>query len=274
MTEPRPEADWDSAVRRFDPNAHYLDAFLGDLKRRAHLRLIERWDGLPAAGRVLKTDLFEEAMGPDAYLPDLGLGGATVIGMDVSPTAAGKAHARFPACHMIAADARKLPFADGCFALIVSPSTLDHFPEPGDLTVSLRELARVLELGGRLIITLDNRQNIFDPLLRLADRVGLVPYYLGRSYTVRELRHEVEAAGLVVGDTTAILHNPRLTAVGAVALARRINWPRFTRLVQRTLVRAQGLEKGWWRYYTGSFVAVKAVKRRGAGPAGEGASVS
>jgi SAM-dependent methyltransferase len=233
--------------------------------------LIERWDGLPATGRVLKTDLFEEALGPDAYLSDLGQGGATVIGMDVSPTAAGKAQARFPACTMIAADARRLPFADGCFALIVSPSTLDHFPEPGDLTVSLRELARILEPGGRLIITLDNRQNIFDLLLRLADRVGLVPYYLGRSYTVRELCHEIEGAGLVVGDTTAILHNPRLTAVGAVALARKINWPRFTRLVQRTIVRAQGLEKRRWRYYTGSFVAVKAIKRGGAGSAGENA---
>ncbi len=185
MTGPRHGADWDSAVSRFDPNAHYLDAFLGDLKRRAHLGLIERWDGLPASGRVLKTDLFEEAVGPDAYLLELGRRGATVIGMDVSPTAAGRAQARFAACRIIAADARRLPFADGCFALIVSPSTLDHFPEPGDLSVSLRELARVLEPGGRLIITLDNRQNIFDPLLRLAVRVGLVPYYLGRSYTRR-----------------------------------------------------------------------------------------
>jgi SAM-dependent methyltransferase len=262
MTEPRSGVDWDSAVSRFNPNAHYLDAFLGDLKRRAYLGLIARWDGLPASGRVLKTDLFEEAVGPDAYLPELGQGGATVIGMDVSPAAAGKAHARFAACRMIAADARRMPFADGSFALILSPSTLDHFPEPGDLSVSLRELARVLAPGGRLIITLDNRQNIFDPLLRLAVRVGLVPYYLGRSYTVRELRHEVESAGLVVSDTTAILHNPRLTAVVAVALTRRINWPRFTRLVQRAIIRAQDLERRWCRYYTGSFVAVKAVKRR------------
>ena len=262
MTEPRSGADWDRAVSRLDPHRHYLDAFLGDLKRRAHLGLIERWDGLPAAGRVLKTDLFEEAVGPDAYLSELGQRGATAVGMDVSPTAAGKARARFPAGRMVAADARRLPFSDGAFTLIVSPSTLDHFPEPGDLTVSLRELARVLEPGGRLVITLDNRQNIFDPLLRLADRVGLVPYYLGRSYTVRELCREVEGAGLVVGGATAILHNPRLTAVGAVALARRINWPPFTRWVQRAIVRAQGLEKGWWRYYTGSFVAVKAVKHR------------
>ena len=257
----RPDPDWDGAVRELDVSTHYLDAFLGELKRRVHLDLIERWHGLAAAGRILKTDLFEEAMGPDAYLSDLGGKAAGVVGMDISPAAAHKAHRRFPACCVVAADARALPFGDASFALVVSPSTLDHFEAPADLTVSLRELARVLEPGGSLIITLDNRQNLFDPLLRLASRLGLVPYFLGRSYTVRELRRELERAGFTVEETTAILHNLRLTAVGAVALARKLKWAPFTRLVQRTLVRAQRLERTRWRYYTGSFVAAKAVRR-------------
>jgi hypothetical protein len=47
-----------------------------------------------------------------------------------------------------------------------------------------------------------------------------------------------------------------------MALARRVNWRPFTRWVQWAIVRAQGFEKRWWRYYTGSFVAVKGVKRR------------
>jgi SAM-dependent methyltransferase len=260
MTGPRDGSQWDSVARALDRKPHYLDTFLGDLKRRAHLDLIERWDGLPAGGRVLKTDLFEEAMGPDAYLPELGKNGATVIGMDISAAAAHKASRRFPGCRITAADTRDLPFADDCFALIVSPSTLDHFREAGDLRVSLKELRRVLEPGGRLIITLDNRQNIFDPLLRLAKRAGLLPYYIGRSYTVRELQQELERADFVVEKVTAILHNPRLTAVGAVALARTMRCRPLMRLVQRALVRAQRLENTRWRYYTGSFVAGKAVK--------------
>ena len=262
MKESLHGSDWDSAVFGLNPDAHYLDAFLGNLKRRTHLELIDRWGGVPASGRVLKTDLFEEAMGPDAFLPDLGKEEGTAIGMDISPAVAAKARARFPASCALAADVRRLPFVGDCFTLIVSPSTLDHFPEPGDLNRSLRELARVLEPGGRLIITLDNRQNIFDPLLRLANRLGLVPYYLGRSYTVRELRGELERAGLIVEETTAILHNPRLTAVGAIALARKLHWPWFTRLVQRTLIQAQRLEKTRLRYYTGSFVAARAVRPR------------
>ena len=139
--------------------------------------------------------------------------------------------------------------------------TLDHFSDPDDLGRSLRELARVMEPAGRLIITLDNRQNIFDPLLRLMSRIGWAPYYLGRSYRVDELRAELEAAGFVVQETTAILHNPRLTAVAAVAFTRKLRWPPLTALVQRMLIAAQRLEQTRLCYYTGSFVAAKAVPR-------------
>jgi SAM-dependent methyltransferase len=156
---------------------------------------------------------------------------------------------------------RHLPFADASFALIVSPSTLDHFPNPSDLGKSLRELARILTPAGRLIVTLDNRQNIFDPLLRLANHVGLTPYYLGRSYRIDELRAELTAAEFMVEEQTAILHNPRLLAVATVKVAAFLNWPVLTRLVQKGLVAAQQLEHTRWCYRTGSFIAVKAVRQ-------------
>ncbi|MGH8627719.1 MAG: methyltransferase domain-containing protein, partial [Gammaproteobacteria bacterium] len=228
-------AHWDSVVQRVSGKSNYLDAFLGELKRQAHLELIQRWGGLPRTGRILKTDLFEEAMGPDAYLTALSNNGGLAIGMDVSPAIAHRAQGHDPslrACYVVA-DTRCLPFNNDSFALIVSPSTLDHFPDPHDLGRSLSELARVLEPAGRLIITLDNRQNIFDPLLRMVNRLGWVPYYLGRSYTVRELREELESAGFLVQETTAILHNLRLTAVGAVTLAKKLRWRPLMTLVQR-----------------------------------------
>ena len=256
-------AYWDSVVRKFDDKKYHLDPFLAELKRQAHLSLIQRWGGVPATGRVLKTDLFEEATGLDGFLVDLARGMA--IGMDVSAIVASRARGRDTdrLSHYVVADTRHLPFADNSFALIVSPSTLDHFSDPCDLGRSLRELERVLESEGRLIITLDNRQNIFDPLLRLASWIGWVPYYLGRSYRVDELRAELVAAGFLVQETTAILHNPRLMAVAAVALARRLRWPPLMALVRRLLIDAQRLEQTRWRYYAGSFVAAKAVPRGG-----------
>lgn len=253
---------WDRSFEKLDTRGHYLDSFLANLKRQAYLRLIERWGGVPSAGRVLKTDLFEEAMGPDAFLLDLA-GSRLLVGMDVSNAAAVRARQRDAQqrAHYLLADARHLPFAPASIDLIVSPSTLDHFRKPADLGTSLRELRRVLAPNGRLIITLDNRQNVFDPLLRLASRVGMVPFYIGRSYTAKELRSELEAAGLDVLETSAIVHHPRLTAVAAVAAARRLRWTPLTRLVQSTLGAMQRLQGTRLEYYSGCFVAALAVPR-------------
>jgi SAM-dependent methyltransferase len=252
---------WDQAVRRTSGRPHYLDDFLGEMKRQAHLGLVQRWGGVPAGGRVLKTDLFEEATGPDAFLLDL-RGAELLVGMDISREAAVRARRRDAEgrASQLVADVRALPFADGTFQLIVSPSTLDHFDNDADLLCSLRELARVLAPGGRLVITLDNRDNIFDPVLRLAARLGLLPYFLGRSFTAAELRSALEAAGLEVRDVTAILHNPRLWATGAVTVANWLGWSPLIGLVRRTLAAAQRLEGTRLRFRTGSFVAACAVK--------------
>jgi SAM-dependent methyltransferase len=250
----------DRALQKFESFPHYRDTFLGVLKRQAYLDLIRRWGGAPERGRVLKTDLFEEAVGLDAFLPDLQRDKNAVYGIDISPAVVQRAISKGArrAADCAAADVRRLPFADRSFVLVVSPSTLDHFSEPRDLGVSLRELLRVLEPHGRLIVTVDNRQNLFDPLLRILGRLGWTPYYLGSSYRIEELCAELVAAGFAVEETTAILHNPRLVAFALVALATKTGWAPLITCVQRLLVAAQRLEHTSLCYYTGSFVAVKA----------------
>lgn len=252
---------WDKSLEALEARGHYLDGFLADLKRRAYLELIERWGGVPSDTRVLKTDLFEEAIGPDAFLTQLSKSGTVLIGMDISLYAATRAQQHDSAgdARYLVADARHLPFASASIGLVISPSTLDHFVDQFDLQRSLRELARVLAPGGRLIITLDNRQNVFDPLLRVVNSLGLVPYCLGPSYTREELRRELTAAGLEVRDTAAIVHHPRLTAVAAVAIARRVGSVGLTNLVHRTLLAAQRLQNTRWQYFSGCFVAALAV---------------
>jgi SAM-dependent methyltransferase/RimJ/RimL family protein N-acetyltransferase len=248
-------AYWSRVSLRFGDRDHHIDPFLGRLKRRAHLRLFAGWAPGLAEARILKTDLFEEAGGTDALVPSLVRAGGRVVGMDVSPQVAAQANVR---CHgqapSIAADVRSLPFGSGSFDLVLSPSTLDHFHDPRDLGRSLREMHRVLRPGGRLIVTLDNRQNISDWLLRALSRLGLTPYYLGRSYTIGELRKELESADFEVLDVTGILHAPRLTAVGATTIAWLLNSRRLTRLVHRMLLSAQRLEHTRWAYFTASFV--------------------
>lgn len=250
---------WDDVTRRVSSKSHYLDVFLGEMKRQAHLDLLGQWGGL-SSGRTLKTDVFEEGTGPDGYLSALGALEGFVIGMDISSAAAKNARRRGTEAraYYLAADVRHLPFPDKAFDLIISPSTLDHFPDSADLGRSLRELRRVLAPAGRLMITLDNRQNVFDPLLRLVSSLHLVPYYLGRSYTIHELRAELENAGYRVVETATLLHNPRLVAVGVVRLAKLVNWRPLCAFVQRMLISAQRAGNTRFRYYTGSFVAALA----------------
>ncbi|MEO8575723.1 MAG: class I SAM-dependent methyltransferase [Gemmatimonadales bacterium] len=253
---------WNRSIKDMNARPHYLDDFLATMKRSAYLGLIERWGGLPSNARILKTDLFEEAMGPDAFLGELAGAGRQVVGMDVSWEAAARARERDTGkkALYVVADARHLPLVDESFALIVSPSTLDHFANPSDLPASLGQLRRILAFDGRLVITLDNRQNIFDPLLRLANRFGKVPFFLGRSYTMKELRRELEASGFAVQDTTAIVHHPRMTGVAGVAIARRLGSGSFTRFFEASFRSMQNLEGTRLRYYSGCFVAALATR--------------
>lgn len=253
-------AYWDDISARVRGPAHYMDAFVGELKVQAYLSLLERW-GWPAGGPQLKTDLFEEATGVDPLLWRMPVGGLRV-GMDLSPAAAALASRHDPdsvlAC--VAADSRALPFADACFGAILSPSTLDHFADDEALGVSLQELRRVLVPGGKLVITLANRSNVGDPFLRLAIRLGLSPYYIGSRYTAAELRDELIRAGFHVVYQTAIIHHPRLMAALFVRIERILPWGPFVGALEWLLRALQRMENSRWRYATGCFVAALAVK--------------
>jgi SAM-dependent methyltransferase len=251
---------WDRVSTRLRGPAHYMDAFMGELKVQAYLSLLERW-GWPADGPQLKTDLFEEATDVDPLLWHMPAAGLRV-GMDLSPQAAVLATGHDPAGSVacVAADSRALPFAEASFAGILSPSTLDHFASGEDLGVSLKELWRVLAPGGVLVITLANRSNIGDPLLRLAIRLGLSPYYIGQRYTARELRDELTRAGFRIVDQTAIIHHPRLMAALFVRIGRLLPWRPIVRAMQAVLRTLQRLEKSRYKYATGCFVAALAVK--------------
>jgi SAM-dependent methyltransferase len=262
MTEELDSRYWDRVPGDLGGESRYLDPFLAWLKRRENLGLVREWGGLRPDGRVLKTDVFEESMGEDAYLADLAGECAQAVGMDISASQAARADARFSASGavFVAADVRRLPFADASFAVITSPSSLDHFPDTADLQVSLKELFRVLEPGGRLVITIDNRRNILWPLLRLAHALGFVPFYIGPGYTVDEFVRELEKAGFEVADTTAIVHNPRLMAVGSMRIVRWLRFKPLIRAMQRFWLRAQRLRYSRWRYRTGVFIAALALR--------------
>ena len=84
--------------------------------------------------------------------------------VDLAPTTVQAALNRYHGLRALAADVRRLPFADGDFDTVVSNSTLDHFKTSAELADSIKELSRVLRPGGELYLTLDNPSN---PLIAL-----------------------------------------------------------------------------------------------------------
>lgn len=235
-------------------------------------RLLDAW--LPGPlGQVLKTDLFDEAVSPGLADPLLARA-VRVTGIDVNQRIRDAAARRRPEIRAVEADVQELPFADGAFDTIVSNSTLDHFDDTGEIHASLRELARVLAPGGRLLVTLDNPWN---PVVGLGKalrgaglnrawqrtgastaKVGLAPYYVGATLGRDELADALSACALEVVRTGTIVHAPRLLAVLAgSALEPRLGDGGERRFL-RALEACEGLGRLPTRRVTGHFVAALA----------------
>jgi SAM-dependent methyltransferase len=265
----RPLGD-DGAARYWDEVAEHWAGTTPQGLWRSHsdavnVTLISRW--LPAGGveRLLKTDIFDEAVST-GVLPGTSVPIRSAVGIDVSGAALESARSRYPRLHAVRADVRRLPFADGSFDAVISNSTLDHFASLEEIAVSLRELRRVLEPGGSLIITLDNRSNPVIALrgmlpYRLLNRLGVVPYYVGATYGPVQLHNALIDAGFVVHNLEAIMHCPRVVAVAAAWVVERRTGPTIQRHFVRWLMSFERLARWPTRFRTGHFVAARATRR-------------
>lgn len=226
---------------------------------------LARWLPADPWARVLKTDLWDEAMG-QGQVPLLAAHAGLVAGIDFVPAVVAAAVARHPRLRAALADVRRLPFATGAFDAVVSTSTLDHFSAPADIAVALRELHRVLGPGGRLLLTLDNRAN---PVVALRNampfqwlhRVGLVPYPVGATCGPRRLRRLVRASGFDVLETTALLHCPRVLAVAAARRRQRSGDAAADARFLARLLRWEVLARAPTRFLSAYFIGIHARKR-------------
>lgn len=237
---------------------------------RAHsdavnLELLARWLPQGRVDRLLKTDAFDEAFGNGLY-PLLAEKAECVVGMDVSASTLRSAQTRHTGLCAVGADTRCLPFADGAFDVIVSTSTLDHFRSHDEIIASLHELCRVLRPAGYLLLTLDNPANPVVALrnvlpFRLLHRLGLVPYYVGATYSQRLLRRILPQVGLEVLEVGAVLHCPRVLAVPIARVLERHTLLQTQRRLLGILLAFERLSRWPTRFFTGHFVAVRARKR-------------
>ncbi|MBC7790313.1 MAG: class I SAM-dependent methyltransferase [Anaerolineae bacterium] len=254
---------WNSVVAAWQPDERHA-------AWRSHCEalssdLLNRWLPHGRIARLLKTDLFDEAVAA-GLVPALSARAESVNGIDIAESVVRGAKSRNPKLETVTADVRALPYADYSFDVILSGSTLDHFVTHAELETSLRELHRVLVRGGTLILTLDNPDN---PLIALRNWLpraalqerGIVPYYVGATMNGKRLRRVLTDMSFEVHEVSAFEHSPRVLAVALSAFLRdrasAANQERFARILSafETL--------GNWptRFLTGHFVAVRATRR-------------
>lgn len=246
-----------------------IDKALAEQYRRIHFDLITRWADVVNSKTILKTDLFAEALCPSrAFLWDILKINSNVIAIDVSAEITSRArknttqYTLSSSVEFLTGDIRRLPFADASFDLIVSDSTLDHFDDKQEIATSISELSRILKPGGTLIITMDNKGNITEPLFRFWIMLGLAPFFIGETYSIRELKKALAEKGFCVKDNTAIIHNPRLITKKAISLLRKIAPTIATVCINRLLNLLDRLENRRTKYLTSQFIAAKAVKNQ------------
>jgi GT2 family glycosyltransferase/SAM-dependent methyltransferase len=227
---------------------------------RAHSDAVNRawlaaWWPQRSIKRVLKTDMFDEAVGEGVF-GLLKSRARFAVGMDI-------ALATRPG---VGADVRQLPFADGVFDVIVSNSTLDHFETEAELVASLRELRRVLRPGGELLLTLDNAAN---PLVAIRNvlpftllkRLGLTPYQVGVTCGPSRLRRLLRETGFEAGEMSALLHCPRVFAVKRARAVQRSGDTMRREQFLAGLMKWERLACWPTRWLTGYFVAAKAIRK-------------
>jgi SAM-dependent methyltransferase len=203
----RQRRDWDriaASVRDFAaaPSTLYY--------RRCEIALIEHAVGDLHGKRVLKLDLWNEAFNT-RILDWMRSKGAEVVGLDLSRVVAHRARrnsvAKGDPLPLLRADIRELPFPDGSFDVVYTMGTIEHIDE---YPQSLAEIHRVLRPGGRAIVGVPHKWNLFlRPLMVwVLDRFGQYLYAPEKSFSAGELRRDLERAGLRPVERTGILTLP------------------------------------------------------------------
>jgi ubiquinone/menaquinone biosynthesis C-methylase UbiE len=93
----------------------------------------------------------EVGIGTGQFLAEATARGARVVGVDLSETMIAISRERAPDARLVRASALRLPLADGAVDLAFSCYLLDLLPGP-DIDRALRELARVVRPGGRVVL--------------------------------------------------------------------------------------------------------------------------
>jgi SAM-dependent methyltransferase len=187
MTTPRDVA---ALFDRMAPDYEVLEPWYEHLYDVLH-GLLARTLAPPAVGAVRPGRALDAGCGTGLQAGLLERLGWQVHGIDLAAALLARARSRLAAPRLARGDLQALPYADGVFDVAVCcGSTLSFVPDPA---AALRELARVLRPGGRLLLECEHRWSldlVWGLLSSLTgDRLG---YALGAREAWRLLAHRTD----------------------------------------------------------------------------------
>lgn len=132
------QAVWEAAYARFETAEQETQKFLNRLRMAG----VDGWDK-----SLCVAEIFCGRGNGLVALERLGF--RCLLGLDLSPHLATRYQG--PA-EIVVADARRIPWSDGCLDVAIVQGGLHHLPQLDDLRQAVAELARVLRPTGRLVV--------------------------------------------------------------------------------------------------------------------------
>ena len=211
----RNKADATPRAGQFGPDvyADWRVSSLGEITEALEHRLILRLAGT-LQGRSSSMSAAVTARWPWSCAHN---GAARVAGCDPDPRMVARARAR--AIHddiridLAVARSQALPFPDNCFDVVTCITVLAFVPDADN---AIREMARVLRPGGRLVIGDLGKWSLWAARRRIRGWFGAKMWRAARFRTAKELAAMAEGAGLTVGSIKGAIFFPPWTALARV----------------------------------------------------------
>ena len=214
-----PDEPTSALVRLPDAYRRWRASRLGRITDGVEEAVILELVGPPAGLRILDV-----GCGDAALVVALAQRGALVTGVDVDPSVLSAGRARAAASGVAPAlmqgDIRALPFADDSFDVVLAVTVLCFVD---DAARAVREMARVLRPGGRLVIGELGRWNLWAAKRRMSGWLGSRVWRSATFRTVRALKDLVTDAGLAITMVRGAVYYPPFAPLAAL-LARCDAW--------------------------------------------------